>query len=93
MSGRFNLPVPTADQNMQAVGRLWRQDVTGVTGSTITLDNRPVTGVEAVFKNGALLWPSTDTVTYDYTIMGNALALTVAATSGDKFTILAHFRV
>lgn len=93
MAGRFDLPVPTADRNVQALARLWRQDATGITGTTITLDNRPVTGVECVFKNGALLWPSTDSTTYDYTISGNSLELQVAAVSSDKFTILAHFRV
>jgi hypothetical protein len=91
--GRFTLPVPTADRNVQALGRIWREDITGETGSTLTLSNSPVTGTETVFKNGALLWASTDSTTYDYTITGNSLSLTVAAVSSDKFTILAHFRV
>lgn len=91
--GRFALPEPTTDRNMQAVGRLYREDVTGVSGSVITLNNAPVTGVEMVYKNGALLWPDTDTATYDYTIAGRSLSLTVAAISSDRFTIVAHFRV
>ena len=91
--GRFELPQPTADKNIQALGRLWRQDITGQTGATIRLDNAPVTGTELVFKNGAPLWASTSTVTYDYTIAGKSLVLEVDATSSDKFTILAHFRV
>ena len=91
--GRFELPVPTADRNIQALGRLWRQDVTGQAGAVLTLSNTPVTGTELVFKNGALLWPSTASTTYDYTITGNSLTLTVDAVSSDRFTILAHFRV
>ena len=93
MAGRFDLPVPTTDRNVQALGRLWRQDITGKTGTTLTLDNAPVIGTEMVYKNGALLWPDDASTTYDYSIAGNSLTLAVAAVSGDKFTILAHFRV
>ena len=91
--GRFDLPVPTADRNVQALGRLWRQDVTGQAGATLTLSNAPVTGTEMVYKNGALLWPSTASTTYDYTITGNSLTLETDAVADDRFTILAHFRV
>lgn len=91
--GRFELPAPTADKNIDALGRLWRQDITGETGTTLALYNAPVTGTEMVYKNGALLWPSTASTTYDYTIAGKSLSLTVAAISSDRFTILAHFRV
>ena len=91
--GRFDLPAPTSDRNVQALGRLWRQDITGESGATLTLDNAPVIGTEMVYKNGALLWPTNASTTYDYTIAGKSLVLEVDATSSDKFTILAHFRV
>lgn len=93
MAGRFTLPDATTDRNVQALGRLWRQDITGETGTTLALYNAPVVGTEMVYKNGALLWPSDASTTYDYTITGRSLVLETAAVGTDKFTVLAHFRV
>lgn len=79
------LPKAPAGANERVLAQEYREELTGVTGSTLTLTHQPLRtvnglGLELLFKNGTLLTPGVG-----YTIDGQAVTLAVAAVSGDVF--------
>jgi len=89
----IGLPVATRDPNIQALSRLHRESRTGSTSATWALANKPMfdpNDLESaplfMYKNGALLQPTTD-----YTVAGDIITLAVAPIAGDRLTAIYWF--
>lgn len=78
------LPAPTTDPNILQLARLHRETQTGITGAVVTLENRPIEGLEQFFKNGVLLPGNA------YTMNGQTVTLSVALVGGDVFVAYYH---
>lgn len=86
VSVRFKLPEQPETPNILALSRQIRDRITGVVGVTVTLSQPPVSGSELVFLNGALVDPSS------YTISGVTLTLGGAAIVTDVLVVRYLFR-
>lgn len=82
----FPRPYGAKDPAIQALSRFGYERQTGLTTTALTLDNAPVDGTLQLFKNGALLDPSTA-----FTVSGTAVTLGVAAIAGDVFLAYYHY--
>lgn len=83
----FPVPYGSLDSATQAVFRFGQDVQTGLTGTSLTLANAPVSGTLRLFKNGALLSSLSG-----YTVSGKTVTLSVAAVAGDEFEAFYHFR-
>lgn len=84
----LTLNAPPESPNIRALAA-WRQErLTGITGTTITLQQNvdAASGILLVFKNGALLDPSTTALS------GKTLTLGGALVAGDIVVVLYHAR-
>ncbi len=71
----------------------YREVISGMSGSTLTLQNAPAStvdgeGLEHIYKNGKLLTPG-----IEYTLEGKTLTLAVLAVAGtDVFVVSTPYR-
>lgn len=84
------MPGRSPDPAVRALAQYAHERYTGGTSATITLGNRPIVGIEQVYKNGTLL--DRELATPDYTISGNVLTLHTAPLATDVIRIIYHFR-
>ena len=87
MARTIQLPAREPNPNVRQLAQLHRQTTTGVTGTSVTLEEWYIDGTETVHKNGVLLTPATD-----YTLSGTTMTLGVAAVAGDVFVVRGLFR-
>lgn len=78
------LPVGTDDPNIQQLARWGRETQSGITGATLTLEARPLEGLEQIFKNGLLLVGSA------YTMSGKTITFSVALIATDVIVAYYH---
>lgn len=77
--------------NIRFLAQRERERFTGLTTAVVTLTNTPAqtirgTGLDAVFKNGALVDPTT------YTVVGNVITLGGALIVGDVVVVFYAYR-
>lgn len=91
------LPMQPETPNVRALASLTRETFTGLTTVTITLGNEArkssgagATGLELVWKNGLLLFPSAGAS--GYSIDGKTITLGTAAIAGDQFVVFYYAR-
>lgn len=88
----LQLPTTPDNNNERALAQVYRERFTGLTGTALTLLNTPArtaddTGLERVFKNGALLDPAGGAG--GYSITGKAITLGTALIAGD--VVVVHY--
>lgn len=86
-----SLPSQPETPNVRVLAQEYREEFTGLTTAVVTLANAPLetvngVGLELVFKNGALVAPST------YTIDANVITLGSALIAGDVVVVRYPFR-
>lgn len=82
----LQLPEIPKSANERALASFIRERFTGLTTTTVTLSNTPLSGFESVFKNGVLLDPNT------YTISGQVITLGSALTGTDVVQVKYYFK-
>lgn len=83
-------PGISPDPAVRFLGQYKVERSTGSTATAITLGNRPIVGLEQVFKNGTLL--DRELATPDYTIAGTILTLHTAPLTSDVIRVFYYFR-
>lgn len=80
------LPLPSMPPtpNERTLASKFVDRITNVATSTFALSQHPIAGYEQVYKNGALLDPSTQ-----YTLVGNTVTLAIPLVTTD--IVLAHY--
>jgi hypothetical protein len=81
----FQLPVPTLDNNIQALGRQIYDRITGDTNAALPLSQIPVAVTITAYKNGTLLDDQAGTPAW--TVSGRTLTLASAPLAADVFQI------
>lgn len=82
-------PAPFIDRNVRKLMQYTRDVITGAVGTSITVENPIIDGLELVFKNGVLLTPSVQ-----YTVDADGLGITLgsAAIAGDYYVVQYYYR-
>ena len=73
----IQLPQQPETANVRALAAWVREELTGLTTAVVTLAHEPQTETETVVKNGAVVRPST------YTVSGKTITLGSALVAGD----------